>query len=350
MKLHHIGLFHTISSLEYSHCAFTGKTLRFPKIVKGLAQLIEYSNEGSESLADIKIVLIRKTEFDAIKDKTHTIGSPIHKLFESRLIEAMKRYVKPEDIICHPFGKSHECLLTIFPNNIHLETGIGYPDPMEKTFKCFESYAWMHSLFGNKSNSYPGYYNYVVPSVVDLDDWDICLKPQNYIAFLGRVCKDKGIDIIKSIAENTDYKIKICGKVFEDSLDQWKHPNIEFIEPISGRQRSEFLGNAFCCLMPTRFIEPFGNTAIEAMSCGTPVISVDYGAFTETIIDGVTGYRCHSLKDWIDNIEKSRELNRFQVADITRSRYNLSVARKLYEKIFKDLVNLKTEYSSSLLK
>lgn len=219
MKLHLIGIFHTIHSIEYSHCAFTGKALRFPKIVNPIAELIEYSNEGSESEAKTKIVMVTKKEFEELEDKSYNIGTPLHRLFEQRLIEGLKLHIHDDDIICHPFGHAHGSIVALFPNNIHLETGIGYPETLPKSFKCYESYAWMHFHLGKAVNNYPGYYNYIVPLALDLEEWPVVSTPNSekpYIAFLGRVCADKGLDIIKAIAENgPDWlHIKICGKVF----------------------------------------------------------------------------------------------------------------------------------------
>lgn len=347
MKLHLVGIFHTIHTLQYSHCAFTGKALRFPKIVNPLAELIEYSTEGSESEAKTKIVLITRKEYDAFENKHFQIGTPLHKLFESRLIETLKQHVADGDIICHPFGIAHSSLLSIFPNNFHLETGIGYPEVMSNSFKCYESYAWMHFHLGKAGNNYPGNYNYVVPLALDLEEWPVTPLPQlqrPYIAFLGRVCSDKGLDTIKAIAEHgPDWiHIKVCGKVFQGT-SQWAHPRIEFLSPITGRDRATFLGNATCCLMPTAFIEPFGGSGVEAMACGTPLVAVDHGAFAETIIPGVTGYRCHTLADWLENIEKARHLDRNLVAKATRERYSIETVREQYRKVFQDLTHLRTK-------
>jgi 2-polyprenyl-3-methyl-5-hydroxy-6-metoxy-1,4-benzoquinol methylase len=76
------------------------------------------------------------------------------------------------------------------------------------------------------------------------------------------------------------------------------------------------------------------------MLCGTPLIAVDYGAFTETILDGVTGFRCHTLQDWIDAIGNAGDLSRQMVANVARSRYSLEECGKKYNKIFKDINNL----------
>jgi hypothetical protein len=46
--LHLVGIFHTQHTAAYSHCAFTGKALRFPKMMQGQGYtVIEYSNAGS---------------------------------------------------------------------------------------------------------------------------------------------------------------------------------------------------------------------------------------------------------------------------------------------------------------
>lgn len=34
MRLHLVGIFHTRATAEYSHCAFTGKALRFPRMMQ----------------------------------------------------------------------------------------------------------------------------------------------------------------------------------------------------------------------------------------------------------------------------------------------------------------------------
>jgi glycosyltransferase involved in cell wall biosynthesis len=80
--------------------------------------------------------------------------------------------------------------------------------------------------------------------------------------------------------------------------------------------------------------------AVEAMLCGTPVVSVDYGAMTETIAEGVMGYRCHTLQDWIDGINDVGDLDRAAIAARARATYSLDACGKRYDKIFKQLNDL----------
>ena len=51
-------------------------------------------------------------------------------------------------------------------------------------------------------------------------------------------------------------------------------------------------------MVPTYYVEPFCGVNVEAQLCGTPVISNDCGAFTETIENLKTGILAHTLKDF----------------------------------------------------
>ena len=344
--LHLIGLFHTCTNLNFSHCAFTGKVLRFPKMMQKFGyKVIEYSNFNSESKADEHVQILNEDEFNFFfGERKQTdfhgeracVGSPAHTLFEERLIIELRKRVKKEDIICHPFGHAHQKLIEEFPNHQHVETGIGYPTLMPNSFRIFESYAWMHYHQG-KENRNGKNYEWVVPNYYDLDDWEPSFEPGKYLAFLGRITSLKGIDTIKALADHSEWPIVLHG---QGDPSPWNHPNIEYRGPINGTVRSDFLRNARALLAPTVFTEPFCGMAVEAMLCGTPVISVDYGAMTETVTEGVMGYRCHTLQDWIDGINNVDNLDRRTIASIARRQWSLETCGQRYDKIFRQLNDL----------
>lgn len=344
--LHLVGIFHTVHNSDYSHCAFTGKALRFAKMMKPYGYtVLEYSNEGSQSEANEHIVILNKDEFNTLfggrGDKDFhgddaTIGSPGHTKFQDKLIAEMRKRVKPRDIICHPFGHAHEPLLAEFPECIHVETGIGYPTLMTGSKRIFESYAWMHYHQGKEGRNGTNY-EWVVPNYFDLKEWEYCEEPDNYFAFMGRICSIKGLDTILEIARRRDIKIKIAG---QGDPTPWSHPNIEYVGPLKGKERSDFIRKARASFMPTVFTEPFGGSGVEGMLCGTPLIAVDYGAFTETLIHGTTGYRCHTLQDWLDAVDNIDLIDRWTTSQVARARYSLEACGERYDKIFQDLSNL----------
>jgi 2-polyprenyl-3-methyl-5-hydroxy-6-metoxy-1,4-benzoquinol methylase len=93
--------------------------------------------------------------------------------------------------------------------------------------------------------------------------------------------------------------------------------------------------------MPTIYTEPFGGVAVEAMMCGTPVVTTDYGVFPETIEHGKTGFRCHTLGDFITGILAAETLDRKYIADRARRLYSTNAVGKMYDTVFKQIYDLK---------
>lgn len=344
--LHLLGIFHTIHSQEYSHCAFTGKALRFAKMLQMYGyNVIEYANEGSESEAVEKVPMLSRQEFTEVignRDRTAfhgdlaAVGTPWHTRFEEKLIPELKKRVAPKDIICHPFGHAHWRVMEEFPKHLHVETGIGYPTLMQNSLKIFESSAWRHYHFGKDSRGGTNY-EWVIPNYFELDDWTPNYNPGQYIAFLGRITPEKGINILVELAQYTSKKIIMCG---QGDHKLWQHPNLEYWGPLSGKHRSLFMSNAVCSLMPTQFIEPFGGSGVEGLLCGTPLITTDYGAFTETVQQGENGFRCKTLCDWLDALEVVEKLDRKSIADKARATYSLQACGAKYDKAFQQIYDL----------
>ncbi|MGH7866039.1 MAG: glycosyltransferase family 4 protein, partial [Candidatus Dormibacteraceae bacterium] len=127
----------------------------------------------------------------------------------------------------------------------------------------------------------------------------------DYLVFLGRVSEEKGTATAIQIAIRAGIPIKIAAKVAlqeymdnDYSSDYFKrsiaplldHPLVEWVGEQDDRGKDQLLGGARALLMPIAYEEPFGLTFIEAMACGTPVITRPRGAAPEIIKVGKTGY------------------------------------------------------------
>ena len=122
---------------------------------------------------------------------------------------------------------------------------------------------------------------------------------QDYLAFLGRVSPEKGVDKAIHIAGRAGIRLKIAAKV--DPADRAYYdseirpliqvsPWVEFIGEIGDARKSEFLSGAHALLFPINWPEPFGLAMIESMACGTPVIAYDRGSVPEVVEDGLSGF------------------------------------------------------------
>jgi glycosyltransferase involved in cell wall biosynthesis len=68
----------------------------------------------------------------------------------------------------------------------------------------------------------------------------------------------------------------------------------------------------------------------EAQLCGTPVISTDWGGFTEYIEQGQTGYRCDDLEEFVTAIHRAPDLDRDYVRARARTLYGWDAGKRAY--------------------
>jgi glycosyltransferase involved in cell wall biosynthesis len=313
-------------------------------------EIIEYSNEGSQSLANEHIPILREKEFRKLRDLYNkeypndfaNTSSSIFEEFHNKLIREVAKRAQPGEIICHPFGNVHGALGEILPNCFHVETGIGYVNLASFTYKVFESYAWMHYQQGI-ADRWGNNYEFVVPMSYDLEEWVPSYETGKYILYFGRITEDKGMNYIREIAKRVDMEVIICGG---GDVAPWldpEIPNLKYLAPVNGLARSELLRNAYCMLMPTTYTEPFGSAGVEGMLCGTPLIASDFGAFTETIWQGVTGFRCKTLGDWLYAVKEVKNLDRAKIAEITRHKYDMKRCGKLMDSVFRQIITMNKE-------
>src|SRR5947209_19018621 len=123
------------------------------------------------------------------------------------------------------------------------------------------------------------------------------VKP-SYLAVLGRIAPEKGLDRAIRIAIRCGVPLKIAAKI--DRADQeyydevirplMRHPLVEYIGEIGDHEKPDFLSGALGLLVPIDWPEPFGLVMIEAMACGTPVVAYNRGSVPEIVDDGVSGF------------------------------------------------------------
>jgi len=170
-------------------------------------------------------------------------------------------------------------------------------------------------------------------------------RPGKYLAVLGRISPEKGVDRAIEIARKVGMELRIAAKVddadrvyFETvirpMLDQ---PGIEFLGEIGEEDKDAFLGEAYALLFPVDWPEPFGLVMIEAMARGTPVIGYRRGSVPEVIDPGVTGYLVESVDEAARALEGVTALSRAGVRERFDARFTSDRMARDYVDVYRRL-------------
>ncbi len=117
-------------------------------------------------------------------------------------------------------------------------------------------------------------------------------KREDFYLFVGRLSKEKGIDILLDAAKKSGFKLEIIGegdlKEMVEKATQ-THPNIIYHR----FQQKDFIINKLksckAFIFPSIWYEGTALTVLEAFSTGTPVIASDIDNIRELITDNYDG-------------------------------------------------------------
>ncbi|MDE2027420.1 MAG: glycosyltransferase family 4 protein [Candidatus Omnitrophica bacterium] len=185
-----------------------------------------------------------------------------------------------------------------------------------------------------------------VPHGIPKDLYQFHEQPGDYLAFVGRICPEKCVDVAITLAQQVGMPLKIAAKV--DNVDKeyfdtcikelLEDDNVEFLGEINDREKNDFLGNARALLFPINWPEPFGLVMIEAMACGTPVIARLHGSVPEVIDQGVTGYVTKDLMGSVEAVKNLSRIDRRRCREVFEERFTSRRMAENYLKVYDEAV------------
>lgn len=342
MRFHVVSLPHTQVTKEYSGCAYTEKVRRFCIMMTNLGhEVYLYAGEQVEAPVTKLITCIsEERRAQAVGNGHYTQASfdtnALHwRIFNTNVIRLMQRDLEPQDFICLIGGTAHKEIADKYPNHLSVEFGVGYGGVFSK-YRVFESYAWMHSIYAGWKNptTVDGqFFDTVIPGYLEPEMFPLGDGDGDYYLYIGRMIERKGYNIAQEVCQRLGKRLILAGPGEHSGYG-------EFVGSVGPEERARLMGGAIATFAPTLYIEPFGNVVVEAQACGTPTITTDWGAFTETNINGFTGYRCRTLQEFMDAAEKVKTLDRKKIREHAVGKYSVDVIAKQYEDYFKRLSTL----------
>lgn len=159
----------------------------------------------------------------------------------------------------------------------------------------------------------------VIDNGVDLE----VLRPRSrhggYALALGRVCPEKAFHRALDAARMADTPMLLAGEVFAYAEHQRYFaamicPRLDrerrFLGPVGLRRKRALLAGARCLLVSSEVAETSSLVAIEALACGTPVITFGAGALAEIVEHDRTGFVVADELEMAEAIRRVHELDR----------------------------------------
>ena len=189
---------------------------------------------------------------------------------------------------------------------------------------------------------------------IDTELYEFREKPGKYLAFLGRISRDKRPEWAIEMAKKSGVPLKIAAKIEGEAdtafYETYVKPHvdgkfIEYIGEISESEKSDFLGNALALAFPIDWPEPFGLVMIEALACGTPVLARPCGSVPEILKNGVTGFIDPSIACLSAQVANLHKIDRAKCRQWVEDRFSLRRMTEDYLNVYRQLIEFNSNRS-----
>ncbi|MEL6578519.1 MAG: glycosyltransferase family 4 protein [Cyanobacteria bacterium J06621_12] len=185
----------------------------------------------------------------------------------------------------------------------------------------------------------------ILGSAIDLSLYQFSPNPGDALAWLGRIAPEKALEDAVEAVNATGTPLKIMGRIQDEGYwQQIRHdfPDapIEYLGFLDTNQLQQELGKCRALLMTPRWIEAFGNVAIEALACGVPIIAYRRGGPSEIVRDGKTGWLVEpdNVQELTTAIGKISQIDRLACRQQAETEYSLAALGDRFEAWFNQIL------------
>lgn len=181
---------------------------------------------------------------------------------------------------------------------------------------------------------------------IDVASFPYSPRRGKYLLFVGRMSPEKRCDLAIAVAKRAGVPLKIAAKIdhkerayFESTIEPLlKDPLIEFVGEKNEDEKRELMRDALALLLPIDWPEPFGMVFIEALACGTPVITRSCGSVPELLQDGLTGYIAQDEEGLAAAVGRLDRISRLACRRWAEQRFDRQRMAAGYERVYERVI------------
>jgi glycosyltransferase involved in cell wall biosynthesis len=224
-------------------------------------------------------------------------------------------------------------------------------DDNKKFYSLLKGHAGMQfvTISDYQQTCLPGLnYAATVYNGIKLEEYPYSEEKDDFFCYLGRFNSEKAPHLACEVAKKLGAKLVMAGKVNEEAerkyFDQYVKPHlsddITYIGELGhwSEEKMWLFSRAKAYLYPIQWEEPFGITMVEAMACGTPVITNRRGSAPEVVADGETGFVLDNMDDFIDAVKRIDEISPKACRDRVEKMFTADHMVEGYERVFQNLL------------
>lgn len=181
---------------------------------------------------------------------------------------------------------------------------------------------------------------------LDLSLYQFQAQPESGLGWVGRIAPEKGIEDAIAAAAKVELPLKIWGAMpdptyWQTICHQYPLASFHYEGFLATPDLQQALGRCQGLLMTPKWVEAFGNVAIEALACGVPVIAYRRGGPAEIVEPGKTGWLVEpdNLDELIWAIHRLDQIDRQACRQQAEARFSLQAMGDRVEAWFQSVLS-----------
>ncbi|MBI5643569.1 MAG: glycosyltransferase [Deltaproteobacteria bacterium] len=170
---------------------------------------------------------------------------------------------------------------------------------------------------------------------------------RRFVMSIGRICPEKGFHLAMDAARALNIPFLLAGDLFGyDSHEKYFRKEIKprlghncrFLGPVGFDRKRRLLSAARCVIIPSLVPETSSLAAMEALSCGTPVVANDIGALSDIVENGKTGFLVRDSEEMKCAIAMARDISSDVCRAKAEERFSSDIMTSRYIALYERLV------------